>query len=1087
MKTRIVFFFALVVCMPLRIAFSQTATGQITGTVTDPTGGVVPDAKVVVASLDSGFTREAFSSRDGYYVVPGLPPGNYQVTVEAKGFNIAKTSAMRLHVEQAIRLDFALEVGVVAQAITVQATAPLVQSTEGSLGQVIGNRQVLDLPLNGRQYNQLVLLSNGASEADPGTRAGVSGFSSNGQRPYQNNFMLDGLDNNSNALDYQGASVDVIRPNIDALQEFKVQTNAYSAEFGRGAGAVVNVALKSGSNEFHGTAFEFLRNDKIQANDFFNNSSGIPRPAFHQNQFGGTFGGPIKRDKVFFFLDYQGTLVRRPQTQAAIVPTAAERSGDFSQYSVGGAPVQIFDPATYDPATNTRTAFPGNIIPPDRIDPVAAKLVQTYPAPNVPGQVPNYFAASPRTTDTHQFDIRQDVQLGASTRLFARYSYQTLTDDIPPVLPPPAVGAIFGQGPFTFDTQAVAAGLDHTFSPTLLNQLRIGYTRLNTNRNTVNTHPLNQEFGINGTVPVQGLAELDISDFQSLGDPQFQPNQKVANTYEVRNDISWVRGKHTISIGGQIMQVQSSIFVARNTRGEFSFADSFTRQTSTLEGGSGLADLLLGIPTNSGVSTPSQAYYIRSPFAAYIQDSWRMTRRLTITAGVRYDLQPWYHERYGNIANLVLDGYMPNPPLVTPRSAGVPNGSLVDTNSLNFAPRLGFAYELSSKTVLRAGYGLFFGGEEQIGGGLMLHSNPPFLLSSNFSTDSVHPDILLGVGFPPGAVTTNPVRPSFVNFPEAFPTPYSQQWNFTFEQEISPNLVVSASYVGSTSTHLSSAFSANSPPPGPGNINSRRPIKEVDIPTVGTIPIGDITRVEPRGLANYHSLQLRAEKRMSSGLTFLTAYTLSKAIDDSYGGLDDTTSPPNNNADLAAERSRASFDVRHRLVFSYIYELPFGKGRHFLSAASPLVDGLVGGWQVEGLSTIRSGMPFSVTATGNLSNTESASRPNLVGNPRLSSGQQSIDHFFNTDAFQFQAPYTFGNAGRNILTGPDFVEFDFSVIKLVHIRERLSLQFRAEAFNVFNHPIFGFPGSTLGVGGFGVISSTAFPPRELQFGMKLVF
>jgi hypothetical protein len=226
---------------------------------------------------------------------------------------------------------------------------------------------------------------------------------------------------------------------------------------------------------------------------------------------------------------------------------------------------------------------------------------------------------------------------------------------------------------------------------------------------------------------------------------------------------------------------------------------------------------------------------------------------------------------------------------------------------------------------------------------------------------------------------------------------------------------------------------------------------------------------------------------MSSGLTFLTAYTLSKAIDDSYGGLDDTTSPPNNNADLAAERSRASFDVRHRLVFSYIYELPFGKGRHFLSAASPLVDGLVGGWQVEGLSTIRSGMPFSVTATGNLSNTESASRPNLVGNPRLSSGQQSIDHFFNTDAFQFQAPYTFGNAGRNILTGPDFVEFDFSVIKLVHIRERLSLQFRAEAFNVFNHPIFGFPGSTLGVGGFGVISSTAFPPRELQFGMKLVF
>ncbi|MCI0621615.1 MAG: TonB-dependent receptor [Acidobacteria bacterium] len=1080
---------AILVALQFVLAVSgQAQTAQFVGTVLDPTRAVIPEAEVTAFHVETGIRRRTVTNESGYYTLPSLPTGTYTLQVQKQGFRPVTQSGIKLDIEQVARLDFQLQVGEVTDSIQVEASAPMLQFADSSQGQVIANRQIVELPLNGRNYTQLILLSSGATQPEPGTRGSRSGFSSNGQRSYQNNFLLDGIDNNTNLLAVQSDDFQVIQPNVDAIQEFKVQTNAYGAEYGRGAGAVVNVAIKSGTNAFHGTLFEFLRNDNIEANNFFNNRAGVPRPEFRQNQFGGTLGGPIRKNKAFFFGDYQGTRIRRASTQNSLVPTAPERQGDFSQTFLGGALQTIYDPSTYDPATNMRSPFPQNRIPTNRIDPVAAKLVELYPLPNTPAVGANFISNFPIRDDADQFDVRSDLQVTSQDHLFVRYSYQNRPVFNPPPLPAPAVGGVFSQGARTYTGNSAVLGHTHIFSPTLLSDLRLGYTRIVADWAPTNSEPLNQKFGIKGTQPdLPGLASLGISGYQSLGDPGFLPNITKANNYELSGALHWNKSRHDVALGANGRHVQSTLFTTPQTRGQFGFTGNFTRQTSPLTAGNGLADFLLGIPTGSTISGTAQGFYLRSPLALYIQDNWRLSSRLALNLGLRYERAPFYHERYGNIGNLFLPGAggAGVPRLLTPRDPGVPGSSLVSVDNTNFAPRLGFAYELSSKMVLRGAYGIFYGAEEQVGGGSMLHNNPPFNTRSDFATNNLVPNLLLSTGFPLGAV---PQRPRLIVMSEDFPSPYSQQWNVTIERQLAGELVVSAAYVGSASAHVYHGNEINAPPPGPGNVNDRRPIDRVDFPVFGVIPVGAIFRTEPRGLANYHSLQLRAEKRYTSGLFLLGSWIYSKAIDlsgDLYG--DGASGGINNNSDIRAERGRASFDVRHRAVVSYGYELPFGKGRALAKALPAAVDHLVGGWQIQGITTFRSGLPFTVSATGNASNTQSGDRPDLIGDPHLPSEQRSIDRWFDSAAFRRQAQFTFGNAGRNILSGPRLANFDFSLFKNFVLRESVTVQFRSEVFNLMNSAHFGQPGATLGTAPFGRIQSTVAPPRQFQFALKLLF
>ena len=1065
-------------------------TAQVGGSVQDSSQSVVAGAVVTAAHVETGVKRSTVSNESGYYTIPLLPPGSYRVTVETAGFRTITRSGIRLEIGQVARLDFALEVGEVTQTVEVQASTLLLQTADTSQGQVIANKQILDLPLNGRNYTQLILLSNGATQPEPGTRGQLSGFSSNGQRSYQNNFLLDGIDNNTNLLAIQSNDFEVIQPNLDALQEFKVQTNAYSAEYGRGAGAVVNVAIKSGTNQPHGTLFEFLRNDNIEANNFFNNRSAILRPEFRQNQFGGTFGGPLRRDRAFFFGDYQGTRIRRASTQSSLLPTPAERQGDFSQTRVGGRLQEIFDPMTYNAASNTRQPFAGNRIPAGRLEPAARTLIDLYPAPNVAGAGSNYLSNFPIENDTDQFDARSDLQFGTGDRLFARASYQDQRLLNPAPLPAPAVGGIFNQGPRNHTGHSGVLGHTHIFGPRLLSELRLGFTRTVANWATTNREPLNPKFGIRGAPPdLPGLAEFTITGYATLGDPGFLPNLTRANNYEISESLRWNRGRHDVSFGGNLRHVQSTLFTTPQTRGSFAFAGNFTRQTSPLGGGNGAADFLLGIPTTATISGTSQAFYLRNPFAFYAQDSWHRSSRLTLNAGLRYERAPWYHERYGSIANLFPPvGGSSVPRLLTPGAPGALGDRLVGVDNVNFAPRVGLAWQARARTVIRAGYGVFFGAEEQIGGGPMLQNNPPFNVASAFTTNNITPNILLGSGFPPGATRGNLQTPNLNTAAEIFPSPYAQQWNLTLEQQVKENLLFSLAYVGTSGVHLYQTFQINAPPPGPGNINDRRPIRTVEAPTFGPIRVGAISRIEPRGLSNYHSLQAKAERRFSGGLFFLASWIYSKAIDYSGQPLGDGLSGGiNNHSDLAAERGRAPFDVRHRMVFSYGYELPFGKGKPLLSQLPSALDLLAGGWQIQGITTWRGGFPFTVAATGNASNTQSGDRPDLVSSPRLGSSERSIERWFDTAAFRRQAQFAFGNAGRNLLSGPGLANFDVSAFKNFLFRERSTLQFRAEVFNLSNTANFGNPGAALGTAAFGLIRSTVAPPRQYQFAVKLLF
>ncbi|HVF57572.1 MAG TPA: TonB-dependent receptor, partial [Pyrinomonadaceae bacterium] len=933
-----------------------------------------------------------------------------------------------------------------------------------SLGTVIDNRKVEGLPLDGRNFFELSLLVPGAVPAAQGSAGSVRGdfaFSVNGAREDSNNFLLDGVYNVDPKLNTFG-----VRPPVDAIREFEMLTSTYDAAFGRSAGAQVNVVLKSGTNDFHGSLYEFHRNGALDARNYFAPAT-EPAPKYIRNQFGFSAGGPLVRNRTFFFADYEGTRSREGITRVANVPTLRERAGDFSQ-SFFGAP---FDPFTGQ-------LFPGGVIPIERQSAVGRAVAALYPAPNRSTPFQN-FVSSPTERDRNDsFDIRVDHTLSGASTLVARYSFGDRALFEPFTGPTFALVPGFGDD-VTRRSQNAMLGHTHVFSPALVNDLRFAFNRVATAVRQENAGTsINRQVGLPdlSTNPRDfGLSFITVTGFSPLGHEGNNPQNSVTNTFQILDTATYARGRHLLKFGGDFRAVQQNAFRDVESRGRLQFSP-FAQIT-----GNALADLLLGFPLVTGGARVDNAQHLRAEsYNFFVNDSVRLTPRLTLSAGLRYEYNsPAVDaEDRANVYDPATRSLVPVGTLGIPRS-----GYEADKN--NFAPRVGLAWTLGEegRTVLRAGYGVYYD-QSPLAPGEALYFNAPYF---DFNLFFSIPGLPLTLANPFPSFFPVPLPDSALAIQRDLRTPYMQHWNLNVQQQLGRSRVLEVAYVGSKGTKLLSARDINQPQPSvlpPGLPFVPRPVPQFD----------DINILESRASSSYHSLQARFEQRLDFGLGVLASYTWAKSIDDASNFFTSAGDPnfPQNSYNLRAERGRSNFDVRHRLSVSYSYDLPFGKGRAFL-ADRGLLSSILSGWQTFGIVTLQTGRPFTVALLSEIDNSGTGrsslgfganDRPNLVGDATLD--RRTPEQWFNAAAFAFPAPGTFGNAGRNILEGPGYQNINASLVKNTGLTERLNLQLRAEVFNLFNHPNFNMPDNFLGSPTFGRITS-ARDPRHIQFGAKLLF
>src|SRR3954464_9749029 len=1053
-------------------AMGQVDTGTITGTISDSQGARVGSATITFLEVATGVTTRTQTQSSGEYASPPLRPGDYRVTAEAQGFKTESRAGLTLRVQDRLRVDFTMSPGAVSENIEVNSELPQIQSETSSLGQVIMSRQITDLPLNGRDYTQLATLSTGVVRTSSGTNGnsggsstgGQNSFVANGTRGTLNNFLLDGIDNNSN--DNGGL---VLRTNVDAIQEFKIQTNSYSAEFGRSGGAVVNAIIKSGTNNFHGTVFEFFRNAALDARDYFEDPT-QKKASFKQNQFGGTFGGPVIKNKLFFFGDYQGTRIRNPSVSVSKVPLLPERTGDFSA---------AYEPTIIDP--NNGLPFPNNIIPQNRIDPISQAFMNLYPAPNtaVPDpSTPNEgsnFTISPIERDTiDQGDGRVDYVPSEKDRVFLRYSESGRTDIRPAPLPGLANGGNSSTGIGYEDTEGVSLGYTRSLTSTSVNEFRLGFNHVNIRRGlpvggTVLPPPELQVPGTPNDPRVNGLTLFSPGGgYRRVGDPRFAPTLLGSQERQITDVFTLIRGGHTIKVGGEIRWSQFNISQEAAPRGQFTFNGDFT--------GSSLADMLLGLPFNASISTVIGMHNRQHVPSFFAQDDWKVTPRLTLNIGLRYDYFSPTVELNDRQSNFDY-----NTRTIIVAGQGGASRSLVEAEKGNFAPRLGFAWTptQSGNTVIRGAYGIFYSGQEiRTAAPLQLAYNLPFFYEPQFISDGVTPVITVSQGFP----SLNPsqaINPGVTSVDSHLHTPYYQTWNLAVQRSLPAAVSLEVAYAGSKGTHLQGVVDPNQDPvPGPGDVQARRPLPQ----------FGGFTAITNIASSNYNSLQIKAEKRATHGLYFLSAFTYSKAIND-LPEICCAAPFAQNSYDLAAERGRADFDQTLRWILSFDYELPFGKqGSRF---SNGVMDAVAGGWHFGGIYTLASGFPFSPYINNDTSNTgtQGIPRPNQLRNGNLPSSQRSPNLWFDVNAFAARSGFAFGNAGRNVLIGPGQNVFDWSLRKEFVLTETQRLEFRAEFFNAFNHPNFAQPDNFIDddPGSAGAITSIAIPMRQIQFGLKYNF
>jgi hypothetical protein len=1074
---------ALFLCVTFQ-AFAQTA--QVTGRITDSSGAVVPGTNITITNVATNVSRAARANTEGYYTIPLLTPGKYSIGVEKAGFKSMTRSGIVLEVDQRAELNFNLAVGMVTDQINVTAEVVQLNTVEASQGQVIENQRIVDMPLNGRDYTQLALLSAGTVQSVSGSRYG--GFSSGGMRVTQNNFMLDGLDNNGIELAGSQRRGDMVQPSIDAIQEFKVQTNSYAAEYGRGMGSVVNVNLKSGTNGLHGTAFEFLRNEKLDAKNFFDPPD-KPKPPFKRNQYGLSLGGPIwipkvfdGRNRMFFFGDFEKSNVRESSTTSSNIPTVPMRSGDFTDLKTL-ANKNITDPTT-------RTLFPGNVIPASRFDPVAKTLVALYPAPQNSGLNANYLVNSPVKSDLTRWDFKSDANVGGRDNISWRLSKMDTSN--PAVFPLPAPA--YGGGPYDWVTEGYNSGatLNHVWTPNLVMSLRAGWNFSLFKRDnpaSTNGELFNRKYGIKGgndTIP-GGFTQMAITGYRALGIGANNPVDRDSQNRQLAGDLTWTRGKHTFKMGGNQLWSQNNIYNIRSEIGAYTFNGRFT--------GDGMADFLLGMGSAYSWQSRIQVDLRSSNTGMYVQDDWKVTPSLTVNLGARYELVLPFLDKYNRIG--IFDDYTdPNKPrLIYGGAEGSDryNRSMYAIDKNNIMPRVGFAYKLGAKTSIRSGYGMYYNYLEPLGDGEYLIGNPPNAFGIALASSATVPALLLKDGPPAGALELNKATGlTFVSYERRPDIGYSQQWNLNIQREVAKDWLVELAYSGTKGTHLLNRYEDNYSPPGPGNLNAKRRYQSVELPGTGIItsPLGPIYGYHNNANSSYHAMIVKVEKRFSRGFTLLTSYTFSKAIGDVCGNAASGNTAGCGYQDvrnMRAEKSLDNQDIPHRFVASGIYDLPFGKGRRWCSNLPRFVNAVLGDWSAGSIIVWSSGEPFSITVPGNPANTGDrliVNRPNLVGDPYA--GDRSLQQDFNTGAFVANGQYQLGNLGRNTMRNrPDF-NWDFSALKDFRLSERVRMQFRFEGFHFSNTPRFGQPGASLGTSGFGVING-ADTPRNLQFGAKLVW
>jgi hypothetical protein len=1087
-------------------AIAQTTTGSIVGTVTDATGAVVPRAAVTITNIDTGISTKTVTDTTGNYVATTLREGRYTVTVEATGFRRSEQTGITLNVQDRLGVNITLEVGQVTDTIEVNSTPPALQTDTSYLGQVVNSQNIVDLPLNGRFFTRLAVLTSGATPTAPGARdERTGGFSVNGVRPYQNSYLLDGIDNNSLSEDLTNEASFVVGPPPDAIAEFRVQTNSMSSEFGRSGGAVMNVTIKSGTNELHGSVYEFLRNSALDAKNFFDPATG-PTPPFKQNQFGAAVGGPLMlphysgKNRTFFFADYQGTRIRTAHTFFATVAPTAWRTGNFSGFNT------LFDPDTtvVQNGLVIRQPFAGNQIPVSRFDPASAKLIAAMTVPNAPGSVSpsgvanNYLSNPVEPDTTDQGDVRVDHKMSDKDSFFARFSMSDQSLSPPAALPPPLSAAAFSSGDWTNNTRQGMFSETHIFTPRLVNEFRAGYTRLRTERLQFNAGDnLSAQFGIPG-VPFGpnngGLPRFAVSGLTNFGSATYQPTREFENLFDFIETLSLVRGRHTLKFGAEWKpQVNFSILQPPTPRGSLSFNGNSTRDANNRGAtGLGFADFVLGKLSNASLASFIDDTFQQPGYFFYVQDDFKISSRLTLNLGVRYEFVSMPRERRDGQANYnVATGMLdlpagrndPLPANFFPQIQVNRNAprQLVPQDRNNFAPRVGFAFKMTNKSVLRAGYGVFYSSYEA--GPLSIPNpgnNPPFYVAANFpavSFATLNPIVnRLSGGFPANAFT-NPAAASLFSLDPAFRDPYVQHWNFGIQQDLGFNMVWEASYAGSAGKKLYEFRNVNQPLPTTdpnADVDPRRPR-----PFLGN----DLTFWCSCGSSTYHSLQTKVEKRFSNHLSFLAAYTFGKSIDEQSQaslGFDNSTSV-RSEYNYRLEKGRSDFDQTHRVVVSYTLDLP---SRDTWKGATKAI---LGGWQLIGIHSFTTGTPFTVHARTDFSNTGGDARPNVVLNvPTDPSGGSSRQEWFNPAAFTNPVNGQFGNAGRNILSGPSNVGIDLSLFKNIPLRERLHLQFRSEFFNLINHPNFRGLNTTYDSSNPGELTA-AGTSRQIQFALKLLF
>jgi hypothetical protein len=1128
---------------------AQTVAGSISGLVSDSSGGVIPGVQIDVTDIDRNVSFQTSSNESGFYLVTPLPPGRYRITAQSDGFRRYVLEPFPIATQQKAGLDITLEVGAVSESVTVTGSAQLVESTNATLSGVVENKRIMDLPLNGRNVYALAALTPGVFARRPQTGINTEGFHSigiftvNGGRDSSNAIMMDGVPvtMNSNTSNMNANSA---LPTIEGVEEFRIQTNSYSAEYGRSGGGVLTIATKSGTNQLHGTVFDFLRNNKMDANNFFANRSGQKLGSFQRNEFGFSIGGPIIKNKTFYFDAYEGRRQRSQATAFFTLPTEAQMNGDFSQTrAANGSLRTIYDPFTAKPDPNRagefiRTPFANNTIPKAIMDPVALNA-QTYygPRPNLPGAPNtgqnNFFFAGKTPNDANRNTFKIDHQFNQNQRIFVRHTLFDVVSSAPEYWEGP--GCPDG-GCFTNNEAQNNAAFEYsnTLSPTSLLSLRYGFARSILDRGSWYQGFRPSEIGLPAGVET-GADLLVFPQFvvEEMTAPGLMHhwNFRSANMSHTLNaTYSKVVGSHSLKTGAEwranlINHMQASWSLA------FNFNRAMTAgpdpRAVSANSGFGYASFLLGAGSGGNVNNGLRPAIASKSFGVYLQDDWKTTRKLTVNLGLRWDMETGLTERYDRFAVFDTEVRSPLSDATGLNLKGgwrfpgkdLPTGrNLRDPEWTNISPRIGLAYEIRPGTVIRLGYGIFFA---MAPWGANYYGTSPFVASTPWlnTLDGANPNDLLRNPFPNGVILPEGSAGGLLAgnglgvgspIPDTMTNTYNQQWNFTIAHQFSQRLAVEIAYAGNKGNNLPIRNGWLMDQLHPSQLSPSAGLLElVDNPFYGKIPVGVMSQKKVQrgqlltpypqypgvtfsspswGNSNYHSLQSKVTKQFQSGDTFVLAYTWSKLISDGGDNAWDSSLWRDYYC-RACDKSLSPYDQPHRLVASMTYALPFGKGKRFGSSWNGVVNAILGHWQTNGILTLNSGLVNQFNVPSNTSNSfGGGQRPDSTGvDPKLDS--PTIDKWFDTAQFTIPKQYTFGNVGRiHPTVRTDATEqLDFSVFKDIPINERIKAQLRAEWFNLTNSPIFNFPNTTVGTGTFGVVTSQANAPRQTQLALKIIF